>query len=269
MPYIATMRAFIFFIFFLSFCIATNAQDSLPNFTLKLISNKVSISWINPYPNLVQLSIQRSYDSSKNYRTIFSTQSPELPQNGFIDKNYVPGLKAWYRIFYMKPGGDYTFTDIKSTTIQPSAYAADLPSNNPAITFKVFKNDSLFTELTLLEYRRFRDSITIRTKDTITVNKENEVIIKPFIAKPVWKPSSYIFTDEKNNIVISLPDARSHKYNIRFLDSMGQPVFQLKHIKESYLILDKTNFIKKGWFFFELSDGETLLEKNKFQLIWQ
>lgn len=265
------MRAIYLLLFFLLIGITSNAQDSLPNFSLKLISNKVSISWINPYPNLVQLTIQRSYDSSKNYRTIFSTQSPELPQNGYIDKNYVPGLKAWYRIFYMKAGGEYTFTNSKSTDSKPVVYVytADLPTNNINDVFKIFKNDSLLTELTLLQYRRFRDSITIRTKDTLTINKQNEVIIKPFIAKPLWKPSANIYTDEKTNIIISLADFSSHKYHIRFLDSTGQLLFQIRQIKDSYLILDKANFIKTGWVYFELLDGEALIEKNKFQLIWQ
>lgn len=263
------MRIFYLFLLLLFVGIEGKAQDSLPNFTLKLINNKVSISWVNPFQHLVQLSIQRSYDSSKNYRTIFSTQSPELPQNGYIDKAYVPGLKAWYRIFYMKAGGEYTFTSIKSTGINSSNYPSDLDPNNLAKLFKIFKNNILLAELTLEQYWKFRDSITIRTKDTLTINKSNEVFIKPFIVKPSWKPSTYIYTDDKTNVIISMPDFNAHKYHISFLDSLGQRIFQIKQVRDSYLILDKINFMRTGWVFFELYDGESLIEKNKIQLIWQ
>src|SRR3954451_7703635 len=74
----------------------------LPEFSLQKVgAGKVRIGWVNPYgTDLIQINVQRSYDSLRGYRTMFSTPSPELPANGFID-NYVEGSRTYYRIFYM------------------------------------------------------------------------------------------------------------------------------------------------------------------------
>ena len=87
------------------------SQSLLPDFAAReLTRGKIQISWNNPYRNCVQLAIQRSLDSSKNFRTIFSSQSPELASNGYVDNRPVPGVKNFYRIFYSLEGGTYFFT---------------------------------------------------------------------------------------------------------------------------------------------------------------
>src|ERR1700741_3997028 len=88
------------------------SQHTWPRFSVQdLGNNRIRISWVNPFPFLTQLNIQRSFDSGNYFRTIFLAQSPELPQNGFIDNN-APGNRYYYRIFYAN-GAEYSFTASK------------------------------------------------------------------------------------------------------------------------------------------------------------
>jgi hypothetical protein len=38
----------------------------------------------------------------------------------------------------------------------------------------------------------------------------------------------------------------------------------MKNIKESQLLIDKSNFIYSGWFKYEITEGERVKEKGKF-----
>jgi hypothetical protein len=283
------------FIFLLG-CINTNAQDTLPDFSVRDLSKgKVQISWVNKYANLVQLVVQRSFDSTKYFRSIFSAQSPWLPQNGFVDNNVAIGYKVYYRIQYVFEGGAYYFSKSKS----PSSYKQirvtpvnttetkenkedkeDKAEDKETKTkpekeekkvekryVKIYKvnKDSLIATIEYKDYKRYRDSITRNTKDTIQKTfDDDEIIIKPFVPKPVWKASSYIFTNEKGFIRLVLPLAKQRKYRIVFFDETNQEVLQIKQVKEPDLVLDKSNFIHSGWYFFELFEDEKLKEKNKF-----
>ena len=65
----------------------TEAQDTLPYFTLlNRGNNRIIVSWNNPYDKGIhQLSIQRSADSTKNFKTILTLPDPTVPQNGYAD----------------------------------------------------------------------------------------------------------------------------------------------------------------------------------------
>ena len=88
----------------------TLAQDTLPKFTAYTRgSDKVIISWTNNYPVVTQISIQRSYDSLKLFKTILTVPDPSVPQNGYLDaKGTNP--KMFYRLFIVLENGKYVFT---------------------------------------------------------------------------------------------------------------------------------------------------------------
>ncbi|MEJ7684461.1 MAG: hypothetical protein WKG06_42765 [Segetibacter sp.] len=109
------MRKTISLILMIAIACKAFSQDTLPKFTIVERGNKVIISWTNPYENLVQLNVQRSYDSLKFYSTIFSAPSPGLPQNGYTDTKK-PANRVYYRIFYVRQGGSYTFSKAKRAT---------------------------------------------------------------------------------------------------------------------------------------------------------
>jgi hypothetical protein len=360
------------------------SQNLLPDFAAReLTRGKIQISWNNPYRNCVQLAIQRSLDSSKNFRTIFSSQSPELASNGYVDNRPVPGVKNFYRIFYSLEGGTYFFTRaiaVEATAPAPTlpvvlpppilkapapmpgtaekknltsiflqknivfrfdkaTYArfkdsinnktrdklrrmsetavewipvkkevyivykdqqvvAELPKKTylkwkdsikyrtrdtlyaldanhsqirpyvvpPKTYVFIYRNDSLLQVLETALYRKFKDSIASKTKDTLYASDEQHIEIRPFVPRYVWKPSDYIFTNNKGYVTILLPMVKQHRYAVIFYEEDGSEVFRIKNLKEQELILDKTDFVHSGWFYFELFEDEKLKEKNKFFL---
>lgn len=376
----------------LLFSLTGFSQNLLPDFTAReLTRGKIQVSWNNPYRNCVQLAIQRSLDSSKNFRTIFSSQSPELASNGYVDNRPVPGVKNFYRIFYSLEGGAYFFTraiaveatapvktlPVLSVDVNPDSILTKAKPVSPVPTpsekknltliylqknivfsftkaaytrFKdsintktkdklrrlseravewipvkkevyfiykdqqlvaelnkkaylkwkdsikyntrdtllaldayhsqirsyvlpppqsyvfVYRNDSLLQVLETSLYRKFKDSIASKTKDTLFASDEQHVVIKPFVPRYVWKPSDYIFTNNKGYVTILLPLVKQHSYAVIFYEEDGSELFRIKNLKEQELILDKTDFVHAGWFSFELFEDGKLKEKNKFFL---
>ncbi|MBC7587001.1 MAG: hypothetical protein H7178_01475 [Chitinophagaceae bacterium] len=271
-------KRFLLAIFFIICFDAAMSQDTLPNFTVRTFGNgKAQVSWINSFDKIVQLTVQRSFDSTKFFRTIFSSQSPWLPQNGFIDNAIPAGYRVFYRIQYVFEGGSYFFTKSLSPTVYKPLKVAgtdDEPEPSKPLKpgekrmVKIYKRnkETFVTELEYNEYKKFRDSIAKNTKDTLYYTNNDEVVIKPFVPKQTWRPSSNIFTNDKGYVNIVLPLAKQKHYRIVFLEENGSEIFQIKHVKEPELVLDKANFIHAGWFFFELYEDDKLKEKNKFYL---
>ena len=244
-----------------------HAQQSLPDFTLQdLGKGRAQISWINTYTTCTQLAIQRSYDSTKNFRTIYSAQSPALPQNGYVDKASAYGAKYFYRIFFVLEGGAYFFSPSKSFQTAPEGRQEGPAIGQLGRFISIFR-DSFLVRLEYNDFLRFKDSILTRTKDTlVTINSES-VLIRPYLAKEFWKPSPYIFTNNNGYVSIQLPLLKQHNYRVIFFEENSKtPLFELKQIREPELVLDKTNFVHAGWFDFQLFEDGKLKEKNRFYL---
>ena len=147
----------------------------------------------------------------------------------------------------------------------------DVPNrNNTAPEIKlnkiiyIKKLDTLIGVITENGVRKFRDSILSKTKDTLVFKDNDTIMIKPFVPKEVYKVSAFVFPTKDGNIMIALPDADKKKYSVKFLEADAAELFELKEIKQSPLIVDKTNFVHSGWFRFELYEDGKLKEKNKF-----
>ena len=104
------MHKSIYFIFlFLTLHNISFAQDTLPKISVTQISNKVLVSWTNPFESITTINIQRSYDSLKNFTTIGSVLNVKAKNNGFADsKEFIPS--QYYRVFISFEGGTYMFT---------------------------------------------------------------------------------------------------------------------------------------------------------------
>jgi hypothetical protein len=126
------------------------------------------------------------------------------------------------------------------------------------------RRDTLLTQVREKDFRRFRDSVVNKTKDTISFASVDTIVIKPFVPKEVYKPSRYVYTEKDGNVSIALPDAGSKKYSLKFFDMEENPLFEIKEIKESPLVLDKVNFLHAGWYKFELYEDGKLKEKHRF-----
>jgi len=221
-------------LFLISFSIAASAQDTLPKFTVTTPGNgRVIIGWVNNYGLVKQISIQRSFDSINNFKTIMSVADANSRQNGYADTK-PPADRMFYRLFVVMGQGQYFFTQAKRPFVD---------------TFSVAKNP-----------------VVEKMKDTSTAtsngSKNNGVVVK----KPEFISSYYVYTNKDGYVFLNLPGADKKKYHVKFFDEDDSFLFEVKNIKESALTLDKTNFLHSGWFKFELYDDDKLIEKNKFYL---
>jgi hypothetical protein len=282
------------------------AQDTLPKFTARnLGNNRMQISWVNPHKNVIQLNIQRSFDSLRFFRTIYTAPSPQLPVNGFTDK--APIEKVYYRIFYVLEGGAYFFTQSKlardlmpvmatipqATTEQEDYKRLQIGKDRLIITDKKdkttgIKKDSIGggSQIVIEEpvitirtpdstigtfrgegFKRFRDSILLKTKDTLLTVHFDELLLKRYKPVEVYKPSPYFYTLKNGIAVLKLPQASEHKtYRLKVMNEQRIKVFELNDIQESELLIEKSNFLKSGWFLFELYENNVLKEKNKIYI---
>jgi hypothetical protein len=262
-------------------CTAASAQDTLPKFSVRDIGReKILISWTNPFSNCIQLAVQRSFDSTKYFKTIYSAVSPELLQNGFADAKMPAGVKVYYRIFYVLQGGAYFFSVSKPVGTSNKVGATNEPLKDiskvkdiPKVKdnkryIKIYNRDkpSDVIELEIGQYKKYKDSIVYKTKDTIFNVSDDAIMLKPFIAKPIWKPSVYIYTNAKGSVDMHFPQVKLHKYKIVFYEENGTELYTVKQIKEANLTIDYGNFPHAGWYHFEIFEDDKLKEKNKFQL---
>lgn len=237
--------------------------DTLPKFFLKNMgNNRIVIGWVNNYPDIRQISIQRSFDSLNNYKTILTVPDPVAIQNGYMDAK-ATNDHMFYRLYILLDKGVYLFSAAKRPlrdTLQkaapflingnPSAAKPDtvIINGKPVIIVArpvVIKIDSLF----------WGDSVAV----------PNPGYNKP---KPnAFTPSLHVYTFRDGNVRIIMPEnEKPKKYSIKFFDDEGTFLFELKDIKEKDFKLDKSNFYHSGWFRFELFEEGKLLEKNKFYL---
>ena len=278
----------------------STAQGILPDFSVVTKGNqKVIISWINNYPVVTQISVQRSKDSTRGFATILSMADPTAPQNGIVDAK-APDAKQFYRLFIVQDNGKFVFTRSKrpfwdtarvsANKQQPAENARRViitesvtpkqaeeikeklqPAAIPVVKvpepekfYFIKKRDTLVATINAKELKRFRDSIVTKTKDTIAFSNADTILLKPFVPVEVFKPSKYVYTEKDGNISISLPNATLHHYSIKFFDEKSVPVFDITEVKETALLIDKVNFLRSGWYKFELYEDGKLKEKHKF-----
>jgi hypothetical protein len=229
------------------------AQETLPNITVKNQNGIIIVSWRNEYPLPVKtINIQRSFDSLKNYSTIGSVLNPQNRENGFADVK-PPYNKMYYRVFISFDGGAYQFSE-------PVRPVKDIPTES--VTGPVI--DSAAHVILLA-----RDSAAIAVNNNHPRNDRNK--IEPKTTLPVVPtspiityPSRRIYTGKDNNIIINLPEAATKKYQVKFFDENENPLFDINKIPDNYLIIEKVNFIRSGWYYFELYENGKIIEKNKF-----
>lgn len=205
------------------------AQDTLPNISVTQISNKVLISWTNPYTSLTTINIQRSSDSLRNFTTIGSVLNVKTKNNGFVDAKEF-SQQQYYRLFISFEGGTYIFTQ----------------SHRPGID--TVKSNTMRSD----------------TLEATPPKSSKEKEIEQIPVQTWFIPSQFVYTGKENNVIISLPDADKKKYSIKFFEDNGSPLFELKRISQPYLILDKVNFVHAGLFDFELYLDGVIIERHKF-----
>jgi hypothetical protein len=279
-------RIFALLLVLFSVSVQVDAQDTLPHFTLiSKPNNRNVISWTNPYRSISQIGIQRSPDSTRNFKTILTVPDPSVKQNGFADTK-APAPKMFYRIFIVLDSGKYFFTNSKRPIFDSTGTAGEPPlmednqrvkmsdslsnrqiriiKENPvAEKMYVIKRRETYTNVPENYFRKFRDSILYNTKDTMMYVSVDTIVIKPFVPKEIYRASKYVFTEKFGNVMIVLPDAATKKYSVSFFEENNKPVFDIKEVRATSLTVDKSNFVHSGWFWFELYEEGKLKERHK------
>lgn len=206
------------------------AQDTLPNFSVKNVGNeRIIVGWYNSFSNLTQISIQRSFDSLANFKTILTVTDPLSPQNGYVDVN-PKNDHMFYRLYIMQDNGHFLFSEAKKPIFDTLAVSTAIKSL----------------------------VITAETIPPVVVLKN---------LPPGFVPSQYVFTNSDGYVNINLPDEeKPKKYSIKFFDEEGQLLFEIKEVKEKNFKIDRANFYHAGLFKFELYEDGKLMEKHKFYL---
>lgn len=244
------MKRTAFFITFILFYCANSifAQEVLPGITVKNVNGQIIVSWTNNYKIPVSnINIQRSYDSLKNFTTIGSVLNPQNIENGYTDEK-PPYNKMYYKVFVSFEGGKYLFSNIVRPVKEFVSAADGVDSLRPYLV----KDNWVLSPVTESKEKNNK----IQPKSNLPVLKnDNEIITYP---------SKRIYTNKENNIVIFLPDADTKKYEVKFFNETGLPLFEVNKLNEPHLIVEKVNFVHAGWFNFDIYENGKLIEKNKF-----
>jgi hypothetical protein len=333
--------AVVFFLLYTSFC---HGQDTLPNFSVKTkLNGPIILRWKNNYKKVSQIIIQRSHDSSRNFKTLLNVADPRVSPFTYVDAK-APTPYMYYRLFIVIDSNTYLFSAAKKaywdtlslvqaqkktpaavqssqnisrnppkmdssiTKAKPNEKnmsatlsaeenkiqkSAPLPDNgktipvdkanlpiadtvkakvipkpvNPPATEKQItlkRRDTIAGKIPESRLRIYIDSIVTKTKDTFVLRYNDTLVIKPFVPKEVFRPSTYIFTDREGNVIIQLPEYAVKKYSVDLFDEKGRRLFTIEQIVESPLTIDKVNFLQSGWYRFELKEDGKIKEKNKF-----
>lgn len=258
------------------------AQDTLPDFSVVNRNGKIILSWVNDYPVIKQLSIQRSEDSTKGFKTILTLPDPTSVTNGFLDNN-APSPNSFYKLYILLDNGKYTFSKAqkaKMYTAPPaktqhtkpaSPVAKEENKNNTAVAVETKLPEKIAPveaavpavadEPASKEYQ-METTNTSNKKRSDGLKKDSVNVVRP----EAYKPSGFVFTNADGNVTIVLPSGRHGKFKIKFYEQSGDAMFQINDIKEHIFVLDKSNFLHSGWFRFELFEDGILKEKNKVRV---
>ncbi|HWR33138.1 MAG TPA: hypothetical protein VN451_06425, partial [Chitinophagaceae bacterium] len=236
-------------------------KDSLPGFSVKNAgNNRIIIGWVNNYPVVKQISIQRSFDSVLNYKTILTVPDPMAVQNGYMDTK-ASNEHMFYRLYILLENGRYLFSSSQRPVIDSAQRRLNdilqkrisgLVNNKDTFLMDgrlvVIKSDTVMQNgkpiiiraqpvVIKLENLQWGDSVTVPNPD---YNKPKLL---------AFTPSLRVFTNRDGYVRVSLPeDEKKKKYSLKFFDDDNNFLFELKEIKENDFKIDKTNFYHAGWF---------------------
>lgn len=284
------------FLTLIFFSAGAAAQDTLPEFSVvQKPNNRSVISWTNSYRSISQISIQRSFDSIRNFKTIITVPDPSVEQNGFVDTRPV-GSKVYYRLFIVLDSGKYQFSASKSPApdtasgrnepelsdnqrmvMSDSLSHREVNSLNEKLKptskytprperFFMVKTGTGVIRVSQKDFKRFKDSVLNTTRDTLVFKSLDTAVIHQFVARELYRASKYVFTEKYGNVMLQLPDAAEKKYSISFFDNDRTPLFEINEVRSPTLVVDKSNFVHAGWFWFELYEDGKLKERHRLYI---
>ena len=271
----ACLRYFMIVIFLLGVAMSTpvQSQDTLPSFRAVIRSGKVVLSWVNLSSRVIQLTIQRSSDSLQGFKSIAPMPDPSLTENGFMDMR-APDTRQFYRIYVQESGG-YFFTTPSRRAIPESEappivratpiYTPPAPKYTPII--EVQEPAQQIPTLNMLTSSGMRPLMAKKTPGRIRFAVQPIAVdireLEVRIPNSLLSPSVFMMINPDGNLQLALPSDRAASYRIQFYLPDGAPFFQVSRLKDPFLIIDKVNFLRSGWFEFEVYEDERLRERKR------
>jgi hypothetical protein len=191
---------------------------------------------------------------------------PFINIKNFDGKIIISWLNKYQRIpkaLYIQRSSDslknyYTIASMLNPENIENGYADNKPPK-PSMYYRVFVafagGSYVFSEV-----RRAG-----KTEPGTNLNSSDSIALA--VLPPVINPhNNSVYVGKENNVIIELADAADKKYRIRFFNESGKPVFELTKIQEAYLILEKVNFTRAGWYNYEIYEKDKSVEKSKFYI---
>jgi hypothetical protein len=272
------------------------AQTPLPDFSVKDIGkDRYVISWINNYPYTAQITIQRSFDSTRGFKSILTVPDPTTKQNGYADNKAIND-HMYYRLYILLDNGHYLFSaakkpvkevaneepiENKKVAVLQNTLEIDLkkatenstlsPTKTPAVASipileRSTKEDSA-SSTPRIEVKRIEPVVHKITPGRAGDSAKIPAAVTTKEEPNAFAPSLYVFSHPDGNIRIQVPNrARLARYRIKFYETDQRFLFELKNLPAPSFQLDKINFLHAGWFLFELYEDNRLIEKHKVYL---
>ena len=249
------------------------AQNTLPDFSIeKNKKNENVISWRNPFSSsLIQLVVQRSMDSVKNFKSVYASENPALASDVYTE---VAGSKYYYKIFYMLEDGSYYSTLVKTV---PSGF------ETPGLMNYLNSFDSILVASSgnrevyqKQRFMRLRDSVIAHTADSLVYVGENIVSYVHYVPKYTETSgthsgykyiSNYVYLNSEGNPVIKLPYNDYYNYSMTIFNRDGRDVlYKIKSFNNSEFILSKSSFIYPGFYPYEIKFNNQVRDKNRIEI---
>lgn len=283
------------------------AQNPLPDFSVKDIGKeRYVISWVNSYPVTSQITIQRSFDSTRGFKSILTVPDPAAKQNGFADTK-ATNDHMFYRLYILLQNGDYLFTAAKQPIKEVEVVPLETKLSTPPIPKQPIEQTTTkevaaqqqapIIKTTTTQNSTLAEVALTNTKENIPESTPSPAVTTPIEVKRVepivykitparagdsakiptaiitkdepnaFAPSLFVYAHPDGNIRVQVPNrARLARYRIKFFEADKRFLFELKNLPAPSFQLDKTNFLHAGWFLFELYEDSRLIEKHKVYL---
>lgn len=252
---------------------ALYAQPALPDFNIiKGPKQQTVISWKNNFGSRLQvLNIQRSTDSVRGFRTIYSVSNMALEANAYTDNKPAPGAD-YYRLYYMLAGGSYYFTKAKkiATGFVPDNLLSQL---SPGKTITIQGAEA--RRLAFKDLQHLKDSVVGHTSDTLYFVNDSTIQYIKYNAmaaiastttelRPV---SKFVYLNADGYIVLKFPERDLSEYSMTIYKQNGTSVlFKIPKFEDSELILSKSSFLRTGWYPYEVYKDGKLQERSRLEI---
>ncbi len=118
-------------------------------------------------------------------------------------------------------------------------------------------------ELNSKKYEKIQ--LTIPVSKIEDIGKISKYIKKDsVVTENMFQPSAFVYINPGGNLMLILPNPEKKHFSFLVYKEDGTLLFNMKNIKESKLLIDRSNFMSSGWFNYEIYEGQKSKEKNKF-----